>query len=327
MIQDVGLDGGDIEVIDEYPMFSYLLGDNHPHVLAMPIVLLVIGLAFNLFLRGQRSAQASRFTVAFFHLPALDLIMIVLALGSLAFLNTWDYPAYLALLTLAYLAYLRFRNRSLPAEERISGLMMIGKAALFDVLLVVGMLIIYLPYWFTAQSQAGGIMPNLFYPTRITQFMVMFAPQMLGVLAMVILAWKSIKVETGKLVITLIGALGLPMLFLIVGMMAIQRTVRQNGEVPGRLFIADADAYFAQFADRWGSQPWTYLAAWRLTLAFAAAMIWQWLEDESRTGYRTVIQPPSIQCRYFCALSGGGWRSLCLSFPNLRFCATALARA
>ncbi len=289
VIQDVGLDGGDIEVIDEYPLFSYLLGDNHPHVLAMPIVLLVIGLAFNLLLRAQSPPRPSRLSVAFFHLPALDLLMIVLASGSLVFLNTWDYPAYLALLTLAYLGYLRFRNHSLPAEARNSGLMMIGKAILFDVLLVVGMVAIYLPYWLTAQSQAGGIMPNLFYPTRITQFMVMFGPQVLCLLAMIILAWKSIKVETGKLVVTLIGALGLPLVFLVVGMLAIQRQVQQQGEVPGSLRLADASTYFANFADRWGSQPWTYLLL-GVTLALAAALIWQWLDDDSDN---VEVQPTS----------------------------------
>ena len=37
--------GNHIEVIDEFPSFSYILGDNHPHVLAMPIVMLVIAVA------------------------------------------------------------------------------------------------------------------------------------------------------------------------------------------------------------------------------------------------------------------------------------------
>ncbi len=54
VISDMDLMGNHLEVIDEFPMFSYLLGDNHPHVLAMPFVILAIGLALNLFLaRGK----------------------------------------------------------------------------------------------------------------------------------------------------------------------------------------------------------------------------------------------------------------------------------
>jgi uncharacterized membrane protein len=44
------------EVIDEFPFFSFLLGDVHPHVLALPFVLLALALALNLIL-NQRSLQ------------------------------------------------------------------------------------------------------------------------------------------------------------------------------------------------------------------------------------------------------------------------------
>ena len=44
--------GRTLEVIDEFPFFSFLLGDLHPHVLALPFVLLAIGLALNLLLQA-----------------------------------------------------------------------------------------------------------------------------------------------------------------------------------------------------------------------------------------------------------------------------------
>ena len=43
-----------LEVIDEFPFFSFLLGDLHPHVLAIPFGLLAIAVALNLFLGGWR---------------------------------------------------------------------------------------------------------------------------------------------------------------------------------------------------------------------------------------------------------------------------------
>ncbi|MBK9492207.1 MAG: hypothetical protein IPO07_28020 [Haliscomenobacter sp.] len=50
MWRDIALSGGDIEVIDEFPFFSFLLGDLHPHVLALPFVILCVGIAMQVFL-------------------------------------------------------------------------------------------------------------------------------------------------------------------------------------------------------------------------------------------------------------------------------------
>jgi YYY domain-containing protein len=41
--------------IDEFPFFSFLLGDNHPHKLALPFILLAVGLALNLLTRAAKN--------------------------------------------------------------------------------------------------------------------------------------------------------------------------------------------------------------------------------------------------------------------------------
>ena len=54
VIHDKDLLGNTVEVIDEFPFFSFLLGDMHPHVLALPFAILAVALALNLLLeRGS----------------------------------------------------------------------------------------------------------------------------------------------------------------------------------------------------------------------------------------------------------------------------------
>jgi YYY domain-containing protein len=56
VIHDKDLLGNTIEVIDEFPFFSFMLGDMHPHVLALPFVLLALALALNVL--RQRGTNA-----------------------------------------------------------------------------------------------------------------------------------------------------------------------------------------------------------------------------------------------------------------------------
>ena len=79
------LDNGDGRVITEFPMFSFLLGDLHPHVMALPFVLLVVGAALTLY----RSRRAARH-----HVLARAAARARRGARSssvrLAFINTWD---------------------------------------------------------------------------------------------------------------------------------------------------------------------------------------------------------------------------------------------
>ena len=54
VVRDVNLAGVDIEVIDEFPFFSFLLADNHPHLLAIPYALMSVAFSLTVFLGGER---------------------------------------------------------------------------------------------------------------------------------------------------------------------------------------------------------------------------------------------------------------------------------
>ncbi len=173
VLQDYSLRGSPREIIDEFPAFSYVLGDLHPHVLAMPFALLAVGLALNLYRGGVRGRMRWwRLTPSGFGLAAL-------VLGGMAFLNTWDFPIYVGLFAAAYV--LRQAHATDWSWERLWEFLTLGGA-----LGLAGGLL-YLPFYAGFSSQAGGIIPNWAYPTRGAHLWVMFGTLFLPL--MLWLAW------------------------------------------------------------------------------------------------------------------------------------------
>ncbi len=127
VVNDRDLLGRPVEIIDEYPFFSYLLGDNHPHVLAMPIVLLVVTLAMQL--SRSRSGGHEFWATIRGRFPAgrAGLVVVVIAAGGLVFLNPWDLPSAWGLLIAA---------TALAAPAR---------AAALSLILVLGTAVVYFP--------------------------------------------------------------------------------------------------------------------------------------------------------------------------------------
>ncbi len=86
-------DGREIDyTIQEFPFFSFMLGDLHPHVSAIPFALLAAGFALNLF----RSDVIDIRRMSLWGYGAL--VAMAISLGGLAFTNMWDLPTYAALL-------------------------------------------------------------------------------------------------------------------------------------------------------------------------------------------------------------------------------------
>lgn len=151
-----------IEVIDEFPQFSFLLGDMHPHVLALPFALLMMALALNLY-QGSLSGEITSLWSGAGRAPLWPLY--ALAVGALGFLNTWDFPIY-AFVLAAALALGRWRAGRFNVWESLSDLVVLGVAGFA----------FYVPFYRGFSSQAAGIAPNLFNGTRAGQFFIMFGP-------------------------------------------------------------------------------------------------------------------------------------------------------
>jgi YYY domain-containing protein len=186
VIQDLSLSGkptGQSEIIDEFPFFSYLLGDLHPHVLAMPFGLMAVALAINLFAGGWKGVT----NLGFYRLPIkpAGLFFSALILGGLAFLNTWDILIGFALFAGAFILMRVFEFGW--NWKRLEDIFALGvPVGLFAILL-------YLPFYAGFSSQAGGLLPNVADPTRGVQLWVMFGSLFLPLFAYLIYLWRSKK--------------------------------------------------------------------------------------------------------------------------------------
>jgi len=169
------------EIIDEFPFFSYLLADLHPHVLAMPFALLVVSLALNLFLNREEKG----FQVFGLEIPLSKpfFLLSALSLGGLAFLNTWDFPIYVALFCGAFA--LRRVFEAGWSWQRLGDFIRPSLA------IGVAGILLYLPFYVGFSSQAGGILPSLIFHTRGIHLWIMFAPLLIPVFALLIYMARS----------------------------------------------------------------------------------------------------------------------------------------
>lgn len=198
VINDINFLGIEQEVISEFPAFSFVLGDLHPHVLSMPFVYLAIALVFNLFLGGASVTEHA--SLLNFGIGASYVLLSVVVLGGLAFLNIWDFPIYLTLFAGVY-TY----RRALDSGwnwGRLQEFFALG------VVLGVGGFLAYLPFYLGFSSQAGGLLPNLLNPSRGAQLWVMFGTLLLPISAYLFSMWKR-DWQLGRFVRGLLLAFGL----------------------------------------------------------------------------------------------------------------------
>ena len=120
-------------VISEFPSFSFILADLHPHLLALPFAIGALGLAWALF-RGVTFSSPS----------GIGRVVVTGAfVGSLYAMNSWDMPTYLLVTVIA----LVIGTHALAARQRV----------LAVATLVLSALIAWLPFYvnFEAPTRQG----------------------------------------------------------------------------------------------------------------------------------------------------------------------------
>lgn len=163
--------GNSREIIDEFPFFSYLLADLHPHVLAMPFAMLTIVIGLNFYLKWRQ--QDLKIFKLREWIRTGEFWLTAVIFGSLGFLNTWDFPIYVAFFA-AVFALVRFQQLG-DFWKRLWDFIRIILVFIF-----IGV-VLFLPFYISFQSQAGGILPSLEFFTRNVHFWIMFAPLLIPI--------------------------------------------------------------------------------------------------------------------------------------------------
>jgi YYY domain-containing protein len=169
-----------LEPIVEVPAFSFVLGDMHPHVLALPFALLSLGVALAWWLRGRAGQGAippdewaalgwgGRLRALLAGVGPLQWILTAVVLGGLSFLNTWDVLIHLFVVLGAFFLAGWYRHgwsRALWLQTIVVAFALVLPAVL-----------LYLPFYLGFRSQAAPpfLLPMLMRPTRLVHYLIIF---------------------------------------------------------------------------------------------------------------------------------------------------------
>jgi len=149
--------------INEFPYFSFIHGDLHSHVLAIPFQLLVLAFLLNIYLRKDSNRVFESILV---------LLIFSISLGFLFPSNSWDFPIYFGLTFAIILAFYYghyIRNKSLSGS--VTGFL--GTILPVSIL----SLLLYLPFYLSFKPQAAGgfdfVPPEL--RTTVEEFLILFS--------------------------------------------------------------------------------------------------------------------------------------------------------
>ena len=144
---DTLADGRSLDfTINEFPFFSFLLRDLHAHVMSLPFIVLVLALGLNLF------QSPAKLGFRWLLRQPWEAGAIALFLGSLAFINAWDFPLMVAVLMGLILV------KSYGQEGGNLQLALRNTAFLLGPIVLLAV-VLFLPFYWTLAGQAPLVLP------------------------------------------------------------------------------------------------------------------------------------------------------------------------
>lgn len=156
--------------INEFPAFSFILGDMHPHVMALPFALLAIFTALTWYAKPDYPPIPPSFPrkresilTLLTHPQVSRVVLSAVIFGGLYFLNSWDFPTYFMLLAVCVLLSLQVHGKIAQWKDAFVWVGATGVLAL----------LLYAPFHLTFDPPAQGIgfVP---FRTNVGQFFTAF---------------------------------------------------------------------------------------------------------------------------------------------------------
>ena len=166
------------ETIIEFPAFSFLLGDLHPHLMSIPGIILSLGIAAGIWRsRGSLSFRSH------LHNPIFG-ILLAFVMGSLVFVNAWDIVTFNIVIVVAGIA------RNLRTDFSYRSLIRICSWFIPVLCLAFAM---YGPWYATFSTQAAGIAPYMGSGSSLEKLILLNGPMLLTMFPLVIFALRDAK--------------------------------------------------------------------------------------------------------------------------------------
>jgi YYY domain-containing protein len=146
--------------ITEFPFFTFLVGDLHPHLTSIPFLLLNLSLVLNLSLSRDMPG------LGWLRRNPWEAFALALILGAQGFINLWDLPLLAGLLAVVLFMKGYSGGHAPPRAAFLALLTLLP--------LVAGALLLYISFYLTFDAQASGILPVRGVATRPLHFVLIW---------------------------------------------------------------------------------------------------------------------------------------------------------
>ncbi|HEY9246434.1 MAG TPA: DUF2298 domain-containing protein, partial [Candidatus Methanoperedens sp.] len=181
--------------INEFPYFSFIFGDLHAHVIAIPFVLLAVTLILGSYFSKNISGTAA--------------VFLALCIGTLFAFNSWDYFTYAALFVLVLMARSALNSRSLSSRsEKFFGLLRSFGLGLSILILGSIMILVFIIDFKSAGIQ--GIKPVL-ERTALINFLVVYDLFLFLIFSFLLINLPKLRYK--KWILVLLLGIGIDMYF------------------------------------------------------------------------------------------------------------------